>query len=96
MAAAGTETLNQARARKEVALADLRQMEARKRSGELAEVEQVVRQYADGFRLLRSRLLAVPSRVRVRCPHLSTRDVDAVDREIRDALEELAGAADSE
>lgn len=41
---------------------------------------------------VRSRMLAVPSRLRHRCPHLTATDVAALDRELRDALTEAADA----
>jgi len=41
------------------------------------------------LRGLRSRLLTVPSRLRQIVPHLTTSDVTVIDRELRDALQEL-------
>ena len=44
------------------------------------------------LRALRSRLLAVPSRLRQSMQHLTTSDVTMIDRELRDALQELGNA----
>ena len=90
------ESLEDSRKRKESALADMRQMEARKRAGDLVPARDVERMRADENRVQRSRLLAVPSRVRARCPELSRQQVDTIDREIRDALLELAADDEQE
>jgi terminase small subunit / prophage DNA-packing protein len=65
-------------------------MEVRKRAGELGELAAWTRAKADENRRIRARLQAVPSRVRARCPDLTAAQVAAVDRELRDALAELA------
>ena len=52
------------------------------------------RRQEDENRRLWSRLLAVPSRVRARHPELSRQQVESIDRELRDALLELADAND--
>ncbi|UYO55707.1 DNA packaging protein [Rhodopseudomonas palustris] len=51
--------------------------------------------WSDLLRRLRSKILAVPSRVRQACPNLSAQDVAAIDSELRAALEEMAGPADA-
>lgn len=51
--------------------------------------------WSDVLRRLRSKILAVPSRVRQACPNLSAQDVAAIDSELRAALEEMAGPADA-
>lgn len=90
------ESFEAARRRKESALASLRELELAKRRGEFVEAAAATRAKADENRRLRSRLLAAPSRVRARCPHLTEQDIAAVDREIRDALTELADAVEGE
>lgn len=60
--------------------------------GELVEVAEAEREWNDTLRSVRSCLLAVPSRVRQRLGHLSAADVEVIDREVRDVLEEAAGA----
>jgi phage terminase Nu1 subunit (DNA packaging protein) len=55
------------------------------------EAVAVEREWAAILTRLRARLLAAPSRAGQRLPHLTAHDVAALDREIRDALAELAG-----
>ena len=57
--------------------------------GEFVPCSEVERAWGDILRGLRSRLLAVPSRLRQTVPHLTTSDVTLIDRELRDALQEL-------
>lgn len=64
--------------------------------GELVQAAEVEARWAEMLRAFRSRMLAVPSRVRVRMAHLTATDIDAVDREIRDALAELGDGRDDE
>lgn len=56
---------------------------------------EVEARWADVLRRLRSKILAVPSRVRQACPNLTAQDVAAFDAELRAALEDLAGRADA-
>lgn len=58
--------------------------------GELVSVSSVKSAWADVLRDVRASMLAVPSRVTQRLPHLSTHDLEVIDREIRDALSETA------
>lgn len=58
--------------------------------GEFVKAEAVTREWGEVLRKVRSRVLAVPSRLRSALPHLTTRDVAEIDREMRTALEELA------
>lgn len=88
------ESLEAARRRKETALADLRVLEARRRAGELVDVEAVAREWADVLRLVRSSVLAVASRVRARLPQLTAADVAVLDEELRAALAAVADDAD--
>ncbi|WP_245731569.1 terminase small subunit [Loktanella fryxellensis] len=60
--------------------------------GEYVPASEVERAWADTLRALRSRLLAVPSRLRQSMQHLTTSDVTMIDRELRDALQELGNA----
>ena len=57
--------------------------------GENVPAVEVERAWGDILRGLRSRFLAVPSRLRQTVPHLTTSDVTLIDRELRDALQEL-------
>ena len=60
--------------------------------GEYVPAGEVERAWSDTLRALRSRLLAVPSRLRQSMQHLTTSDVTMIDRELRDALQELGNA----
>ncbi|MGP9814426.1 DNA packaging protein [Rhodopseudomonas sp. NSM] len=59
--------------------------------GELVTAAAVEARWSDVLRRLRSKILAVPSRVRQSCPNLTARDVATFDLELRRALEDLAG-----
>lgn len=62
--------------------------------GEHVPAAEVARAWSDLLRAVRSRLLAVPSRVRGAIPGLTVADVTLIDREVRDALQELGNADD--
>lgn len=85
------EGLEDARRRKESALADLREDEVKKRRGELHESGPCERMKAEENRMLRSGFLAVVSRVRARCPELTPEQVQAIDEEVRAVLTGLGG-----
>lgn len=57
---------------------------------ELLSTQLVEREWSDILRTVRSRVLACPSRIRGRLPHLTPHDGQIIDRELRDALSELA------
>lgn len=59
--------------------------------GELVKADEVAREWADVLRGLRSRLLALPSRIRSDLGHLTAGDVTRIDRHLRDILTELGG-----
>jgi hypothetical protein len=54
---------NEARRRKETALAELRELELRQRRGELIEAADAVREWSSACAMVRTRLLALPDRV---------------------------------
>lgn len=58
--------------------------------GELIAAADVEREWAGVLRGVRAAMLALPSRVGQRLGHLTPHDIAALDREVRDALEELA------
>ena len=58
--------------------------------GELVPAADVVREWEDIIRTVRSAMLAVPSRCRRRSSTFGAAEIDIVDREIRDALEALS------
>lgn len=62
--------------------------------GEFVPASEVARAWSEMLRAVRSRLLAVPSRVRHAIPGLTIGEVDRIDREVRTALEELGNADD--
>ena len=64
----------------------LRNAQAR---AELLPTADVERRWSAITRLVRSRMLSVPSRLRQSLGHLTAHDVTIIDREIRDALTEL-------
>lgn len=59
-------------------------------SGDLVEKAAVDRAWGGFFSVIRARMLAVPSNLTQILSHLTRHDVDAIDREIRDALNEAA------
>jgi terminase small subunit / prophage DNA-packing protein len=52
---------------------------------------EVEREWSEVLRRVRSKVMAVPSRVRQVLAHLTVTDVDLIDRELRNSLEEIAG-----
>lgn len=58
--------------------------------GEMISAKEVEAQWSDVLRMVRSGILALPSRVQQRLGHLSAHDLAVIDREIRDTLEELS------
>ncbi|MFC4730696.1 hypothetical protein [Salipiger abyssi] len=58
--------------------------------GELIPAAEVEREWATVLRGVRAAMLAVPSRVAQTAGHLTPHDINAIDREVRDALEEAA------
>jgi phage terminase Nu1 subunit (DNA packaging protein) len=58
--------------------------------GEMVMVAEVERTWTGVLSVIRSKILAVTSRVRHRLPHLTAHDADVIDRELRDALTETA------
>lgn len=58
--------------------------------GEMLRAVDVEAQWADILRMVRSGMLALPSRVQQRLGHLTAHDLAILDREIRDTLEELS------
>lgn len=62
---------------------------------ELVPAVEVEQRWSEVLRRVRSKILAVPSRVRQSLPHLTLQDVAAFDTELRRALDELAGPIDA-
>lgn len=57
---------------------------------EMLPAKDVEAEWADILRMIRSGMLALPSRVQQRLGHLTAHDLAVIDREIRDTLEELS------
>jgi phage terminase Nu1 subunit (DNA packaging protein) len=83
-------SLHSARTRKEIALAELREIEVRRKREDLVDAGDVAREWAAIIRAVRAAVLAVPSRVRARLPHLTPHDGLVLDEEVRAALTTLA------
>jgi len=56
---------------------------------ELVPATEVERAWAGEWRIVRSAILAVPSRLRQIIPHLTIDDIEAIDTELRNTLKEL-------
>lgn len=72
------------------AQADAQELKNAALRGELLDATAVERQWASILRDLRAGLLAVPSRVGAKLPHLTAHDLSEIDREIRHSLERLS------
>lgn len=59
---------------------------------ELVPAAEVEREWSGILRLIRSGILAAPSRLRQLLPHLTADDVEQIDSELRRVLEEIANA----
>ena len=70
------------RARLARAQADLAEQKLARQRGSLIECEAVEREWADILRQVRAGMLAVPSRVAQRLPHLTPHDVAEIDAEV--------------
>lgn len=81
---------NDQRTRLAKAQADEKELKAAALRGELVEADKVEREWSDVLRKVRAGVLAAPSRVRQRLPHLSAQDAAEIDAELRRTLEELA------
>ncbi len=81
-----------ARARREAAEASLAEDELRRSRGEFLLAAVVEARMVEVFSSCKTKLLALPSRLRQRQPDLTLGQVAAVDALIREALEDLAGS----
>lgn len=57
---------------------------------ELVSAKEVEREWFNVLRQLRSKIMAVPARVRQKLAHLTTSDIATMDAELRRALEDMA------
>ncbi|RWR07709.1 terminase small subunit [Paenirhodobacter populi] len=89
-----TASLTAERARLAKEQADAQALKNAALRGEMVSASEVTRAWAEVLRQVRSRVLAVPSRIRSVLPHLNASEVASIDRELRTALEDLAHADD--
>lgn len=74
------------------AQADAAELKAASLRRDLVPAVEVEREWSGLLRLVRSGVLAVPSRLRQVLPHLTASDMNAIDAELRCILKELADA----
>ena len=85
-----TATLTAERARLASQQADVMALRAARERGEMVPAKEVTARWRGLLTAVRSRFLAIPSRIRAQIPHLTRPEVDIIGDEIRDALEGLA------
>lgn len=78
------------RARLAKAQADAQEVKNTALRGAMLDAGAVEREWSDILRSVRAAMLAVPPRAAQRLPHLTAHDVAELDREVRDALNEMA------
>jgi hypothetical protein len=79
--------------RKAFEQANLLEIERRQKEGQLVERESVVSTWAQLINSAKSKLLAVPTTVRQRIPHLTAEEAEIIDGLIRAALADLTEEA---
>jgi hypothetical protein len=84
----------ESQARKAFEQANLLELERKQKEGLLLPAEQVEKVWANSVTIAKTKLLAVPSRLRQRIPHLTLEEVAIAEELIREALEELAANDD--
>lgn len=84
------ESIGEARRRKEIAVANLREDELRVRRGQLIEAAGVERRLVEVFTACKTKLLGIPTRARQTDPTLTGPQVALIDALVREALENLA------
>jgi hypothetical protein len=82
-----------ARAKREAYRAEVEKLSYLERAGELVDAAQVQSSWQKIITTAKTRLLSVPSKARIRIPHLTLDDIATIEEEIRDALEELSQGA---
>jgi phage terminase Nu1 subunit (DNA packaging protein) len=85
-----------ARARREMALAQIAELDLAERRGELIAVDQARADVEDLISNVRTRLLGVPSQLAQRDRSITPEQVDLVETLIREALSELADDDDDD
>jgi phage terminase Nu1 subunit (DNA packaging protein) len=77
------------RARLAKAQADIAEMKSARQRGSLLDAAEVETEWSIILRTVRAGMLAVPSRVAQRLPHLTPHDVAEIDAEVRAVLTEI-------
>lgn len=80
----------ESQARKAFEQANLLELERKQKEGLLLPVDQVEKVWANSITIAKTKLLAVPSRLRQRIPHLTLEEIAIAEALIRESLEELA------
>ncbi len=83
-------SLAEARRRKELASARLKELEFEITAGKYCLAEDVYRERVKDYTAIRTRLLELPTRVKQAVPHLTPKEVEVVRDLIREALTELS------
>lgn len=81
---------NESRARSEYERANLLELERRQKEGLLLPAEQVKKVWDNSVTIARTKLLAVPTRLRQRIPHLTLEEINIAEELIRESLQELS------
>lgn len=85
------ETFQEASLRKEIAIADQREMENAVRRGELVEASAVAAEWSELCTSVKNAILAIPDRVSLRCERKSAREIrEIMMSELRAALHTIA------
>jgi hypothetical protein len=84
---------DESRAKTEYEKSLLLELERRQKEGQLVERESVISTWGQLITSAKSKLLAVPTTVRQRIPHLTAEEADVIDAVIRAALADLTKEA---
>ena len=87
---------NESRARSEYEKANLLELERKQKERMLLPADQVERVWATTVATVKTKLLAVPTRLRQRIPHLSLEEVAIADELIRESLQDLAAEGEDD
>lgn len=66
------------------------ELDYKKAAGELVDAKEMLARFVDLITTSRTKLLGLPSKAKSHLPHLTLKDIDALDAIVREALEELA------
>lgn len=81
---------NESRARAEFEKANLLELERRQKEGLLMPADQVEKAWTKAVTIAKTKLLAVPTRMRQRIPHLTLEEIAICEELIRESLQELS------